>query len=135
TPTAQRLYQVATAISEGLTVDEVVEKTGFDRWFAQQLQDTLRIHDTILKKDLKLTDLNRDDFMKLKRYGFGDQYIAQLIGETMMTVREYRKSLGVIANFYRVDTCAAEFEAHTPYLYSTYEEDSEAFPTNNKKVM
>ncbi|MEO1287183.1 MAG: carbamoyl-phosphate synthase large subunit, partial [Chloroflexota bacterium] len=127
TPTAQRLYQVATAIREGLTIDEVIEQTGFDRWYVQQMHDTIHIHDTILKRDLKLTNLNYDDFMKLKRYGFGDQYIAQLVGEDMMTVRHYRKELGVIANFYRVDTCAAEFEAQTPYLYSTYEEDSEAF--------
>ena len=135
TPTAQRLYQVATAISEGLSVEEVVEKTGFDMWYVQQMEDTLRIHDTILKQDLSLSDLNRDDFLKLKRYGYGDKYIAQLVNEDMMTVRQYRKDLGVIANFYRVDTCAAEFEAQTPYLYSTYEEDDEAFPTDKKKVM
>ncbi|MEO0598140.1 MAG: carbamoyl-phosphate synthase large subunit, partial [Chloroflexota bacterium] len=135
TPTAQRLYQVATAIREGLSVDEVVEKTQFDRWFVQQMQDTLHIHDTILSKKLSLSDLDREDFLKLKSYGYSDTYIAQLVNEDMMAVRERRKSLGVVANFYRVDTCAAEFEAQTPYLYSTYEEDDEAFPTENKKVM
>jgi carbamoyl-phosphate synthase large subunit len=134
-PTAQRLFQVATALREGLSMEEVVEQTQFDMWFVQQMQDTLRIHDTILRKNLTLDQLDYDDFLKLKRYGFSDAYIAQLIDEDEMTVRERRKSLGVVANFYRVDTCAAEFEAQTPYLYSTYEEDSEAFPSDKKKIM
>lgn len=134
-PTAQRLSQVATAIAEGTTFDEVVEQTQFDPWFVQQMQDLMHIHDTILRKGLKLSDLDKADFLKLKYYGFSDAYIAQLVQEDEFTVRHYRKSLGVIANFYRVDTCAAEFEAHTPYLYSTYEMDDEADPTTNKKVM
>lgn len=133
--TAQRLYQVANALRDGLSVEEVVEKTQFDMWFVQQMQDTLQIHDTILRKGLTLDQLNRDDFFKLKRYGYSDRYIAQLVDKDEMAVREQRKSLGVIANYYRVDTCAAEFEAHTPYLYSTYEADDEAFPTQKQKVM
>ncbi|MEL7436338.1 MAG: carbamoyl phosphate synthase large subunit, partial [Chloroflexota bacterium] len=104
TPTAQRLYQVATAIREGLSVDEVVEKTQFDRWFVQQMQDTLHIHDTILSRKLSLSDLDREDFLKLKSYGYSDTYIAQLVNVDMMAVRKRRKSLGVVANFYRVDT-------------------------------
>jgi carbamoyl-phosphate synthase large subunit len=134
-PTAQRLFQVATAIREGLSVEEVVRQTQFDTWFVQQMQDTLRIHDSILTRNLKLKDLDRADFFKLKRYGYSDSYIGQLVGEEMMSVRNYRKSLGVTANYYRVDTCAAEFEAHTPYLYSTYEEGDEAFPSDKKKIM
>jgi len=134
-PTAQRLFQVATAIAEGTTFDEVVKQTQFDPWFVHQMQDLMNIHNSILGKELTLSDLDKDDFLKLKYYGFSDAYIAQLVHEDEFTVRHYRKSLGVIANFYRVDTCAAEFEAHTPYLYSTYEMDDEAAPTKNKKVM
>lgn len=134
-PTAQRIFQVATAIGEGLSFDEVVEKTQFDPWYVQQMQDLMYIHNSILDKTLALTDLDKDDFLKLKYYGFSDSYIAQLVNEDEVAVRHYRKSLGVIANFYRVDTCAAEFEAHTPYLYSTYEPEDEANPTDNKKVM
>ncbi len=134
-PTAQRIFQVATAIGEGLSFDEVVAKTQFDPWYVQQMQDLMYIHNSILDKALTLTDLDKDDFLKLKYYGFSDSYIAQLVNEDEFTVRHYRKSLGVIANFYRVDTCAAEFEAHTPYLYSTYEPEDEANPTDNKKVM
>jgi carbamoyl-phosphate synthase large subunit len=134
-PTAQRLYQVATSIREGMSLEEIVSQTSFDMWFVQQMQDTLRIHDTILTKHLKLSDLDKNDFLKLKRYGYSDAYIAQLVGEHETVVRERRKVLGVVANYYRVDTCAAEFEAQTPYLYSTYEEDNEAFPTDKRKVM
>ena len=135
TPTAQRLFQVATAMSKGLSVDEVIEQTQYDRWYVQQMYETLSIHDSILRKGLSLADLDKADFMKLKRYGYSDAYIGKLLKEDEMAVREQRKSLGVVANFYRVDTCAAEFEAQTPYLYSTYEEDSEVFPTDRKKVM
>lgn len=134
-PTAQRLFQVATAIREGTTFDEIVEQTQFDPWFVQQMHDLMYIHNTILHKGLKLSDLDQQDFFKLKYYGFSDAYVAQLVNEEELTVRNYRKSLGVTANFYRVDTCAAEFEAHTPYLYSTYEMDDEADVTANKKVM
>lgn len=134
-PTAQRLYQVATAIRQGLTAEEIVEKTKFDPWFVQQMQDLMTIHSAILTKNLRLTDLDERDFLKLKRYGFSDAYIAQLVNVDEMAVRERRKSFGIVANYYRVDTCAAEFEAQTPYLYSTYEEECESFPTDKRKVM
>lgn len=134
-PTAQRLFQVATALLEGMTIEEIVRETQFDPWFVQQMQDTMQIHETILRKNLHLHDLDKHDFNKLKRYGFSDAYIASLTGETETAVRSRRKTLGVTANFYRVDTCAAEFEAHTPYLYSTYEDGDEAFPVEKPKVM
>jgi len=134
-PTAQRLFQIATALRSGSTAQDIIDETQFDPWFVQQIADTMHIHETILTKNLKLTDLNHDDYKKLKNYGFSDAYIAQLTGETETAVRDHRKSLDVVANFYRVDTCAAEFEAHTPYLYSTYEADDEAYPTDKQKVM
>jgi len=134
-PTAQRLFQVAAAIREGLSVEAVVQQTQFDPWFVQQMQDTVRIHDAILRKNLSLNQLDKHDMLKLKRYGFSDAYIGQLVNEDEVRVRKWRKSLGIAANFYRVDTCAAEFEAQTPYLYSTYEEDDEVFPSDKKKVL
>jgi carbamoyl-phosphate synthase large subunit len=134
-PTAQRLFQVATALLNGVSQDEIVKQTRFDAWFVQQMAEAMQIHQTILHKQLKLNQLDHSDFLKLKRNGFSDAYIAQLTGERELDVRERRKALGVRANFYRVDTCAAEFEAHTPYLYSTYEEGDEAQPTERKKVM
>ena len=115
-PTAQRLYQVATAIRQGLSVADVVAQTQFDTWFVQQMRDTLHIHDTIINKNLSLDQFDHDDFMTLKRYGYSDKYIAMLVNTDETAVRTRRKELGVRANFYRVDTCAAEFEAQTPYL-------------------
>jgi carbamoyl-phosphate synthase large subunit len=134
-PTAQRLFQVAAALHNGMDLDAVGRETGFDPWFVRQLGDIMQIQNTILHKKLTLDRLDAADFLKLKHYGFGDAHVAQLIGVTEREVRERRKSFGVIPTYYRVDTCAAEFEAHTPYLYSTYEEDDEAAPTDRKKVM
>ncbi|MCA9885284.1 MAG: carbamoyl-phosphate synthase large subunit [Anaerolineae bacterium] len=133
--TAQRLYQVATALRGGATPQQITEETQFDPWFVQQIAQTINLLDTILRKGLKLDDLDAQDFRKLKQYGFSDQHLAQLIGSDEPTVRQRRKELGVKANFYRVDTCAAEFEAHTPYLYSTYEDDDEVNPSDNRKVV
>lgn len=134
-PTAQRLFQVASAIREGVPVEDIIASTQFDPWFVQQMQDTMRVHESILTNHPHLDDLNHDDLLKLKRYGYSDAYIARLTEATETAVRTRRKSLGVVANFYRVDTCAAEFEAHTPYLYSTYEDGDEAAPTTRQKVM
>ncbi len=134
-PTAQRLFQVATALLRDVPQEEIVARTRFDAWFVQQMAETMAIHKAILTKNLKLQDLDAADFLRLKQYGFSDAYIAQLTGEREAAVRAHRKALGVTANFYRVDTCAAEFEAYTPYLYSTYEPNDEAQPTNRRKVM
>ncbi len=134
-PTAQRLFQVAAALHGGMALEQVVAETGFDPWFVRQLADIMKIQSTIINKKLTLDRLDQADFIKLKHYGFGDAHLAQLLHVDEMEVRAHRKALGVVPTYYRVDTCAAEFEAHTPYLYSTYEEDDEAEPTDRKKVM
>jgi carbamoyl-phosphate synthase large subunit len=149
-PTAQRLFQVAAALYDGVSQEEVVKQTQFDPWFVQQMAEVIGVHRLVLdfaerQNGLNgkgahtgtplLQNLDREDFLKLKRYGFSDLYIAQLLKVSEVDVRERRKNLGVKANFYRVDTCAAEFEAFTPYLYSTYEQESESEPTDRKKVM
>ena len=134
-PTAQRLFQVAAAIGEGMGLGEIVRRTQFDSWFVQQMSELMSIHGSVVEKRICLEDLDRQDFLKLKRFGFSDAYIAKLVNENEFAVRRQRKALGVRANFYRVDTCAAEFEAFTPYLYSTYEDEDEAEPAAKKKVM
>jgi carbamoyl-phosphate synthase large subunit len=134
-PTAQRLFQVATALQNGVSQEEIIAQTQFDPWYVQQMDDTIRVHERLLGNGRTLADLTGDDLRVLKQYGYSDAYLAKLLNETEMTVRNRRKELGVTANFYRVDTCAAEFEARTPYLYSTYEQGDEAQPTNNKKIM
>ncbi|MAS34658.1 MAG: carbamoyl phosphate synthase large subunit [Anaerolineaceae bacterium] len=134
-PTAQRLFQVAAAMYKDTPAEEIVENTGFDPWFVRQMMDMMRIQQTIIGKKLTLDRLDHADFLKLKRYGFSDAHVAQLLGVDEMTVRAHRKALGVLPNYYRVDTCAAEFEAHTPYMYSTYEEDDETQVTDRPKVI
>ncbi len=134
-PTAQRLFQVASALHQGTPLAEITETTGFDAWFVQQMVDIMQIQETILSKKLALSQLDANDFLKLKCYGFGDAHLAQLLNIAETEVRNHRRELGVNPNYYRVDTCAAEFEAHTPYLYSTYEQDDEAEPTQQQKVM
>ncbi len=134
-PTAQRLFQVASLIAQGVAFEEIVAQTHFDPWFVQQMNDLMSIHQSVVDKKLRLSDLDQRDLFKLKQYGFSDAYIAGLVNEDAFAVRAYRKSQGVSANFYRVDTCAAEFEAMTPYLYSTYELEDEATPTSKKKIM
>ena len=134
-PTAQRLFQVAGAMYRDMPPEEIADKTGFDPWYVRQMIDTMRIQQTIASKNLSLEQLDGDDFRKLKRYGYSDAHIAQMVNTSEVAVRDRRKALGVMANYYRVDTCAAEFEAHTPYLYSTYEADDEAEPTDKRKVI
>ena len=134
-PTAQRLFQVAAAMFRDTPPDEIVSSTRFDPWFVRQMADTMRIQQIIINKKLTLDRLDAYDFTKLKRYGFSDAQVAQLVGVDEQAVRARRKALGVVPVYYRVDTCAAEFEAHTPYLYSTYEDDDEVEPTARRKVM
>jgi carbamoyl-phosphate synthase large subunit len=134
-PTAQRLYQVAAALFNGTALESVAQKTRFDPWFVRQMGDTMAMQQAVVGRNLPLEALDRAEFLRLKRYGFSDAHIAQLLAISEQAVRQQRKGLGVVANYYRVDTCAAEFEAHTPYLYSTYEEDDEAQPTTAPKVI
>ncbi len=136
-PTAQRIFQVANALREGASPEEIVSTTHFDPWFVRQLADLNAVRNEIASKggiSIRPT-FGAADLRRWKRYGFSDAHIAALLNSDEMSVRQLRKAMGVVPSYYRVDTCAAEFEAHTPYLYSTYEEDDEAAPTDAKKVV
>jgi carbamoyl-phosphate synthase large subunit len=133
-PTAQRLFQVASALSRGATLREVVESTQFDPWFAQQMADIIALfHERAAGRTLDA--LSAEDFQALKRAGFSDVQLARALNCAEREVRARRKALGVVPAYYRVDTCAAEFEAHTPYLYSTYEPGDETERSDRRKVM
>ncbi|MBK8025614.1 MAG: carbamoyl-phosphate synthase large subunit [Chloroflexi bacterium] len=134
-PTAQRLFQVATALTDGTPLDEIVATTGFDAWFVRQLGDMAAARRGLLPEGAKLADLDADSFLALKQLGYGDAHLSRLLGVSELEVRGHRKALDVVPSFYRVDTCAAEFEAFTPYLYSTYEPEDESAPTERKKVL
>ncbi|MEM7333986.1 MAG: carbamoyl-phosphate synthase large subunit [Chloroflexota bacterium] len=138
-PTAQRLFKIASVLNNGGTPEDVIEKTAFDPWFVSQLQELVSCEQELIAlgegSENPLEVLTAVYLQKVKRLGFSDAVIANALGATEMEVRDKRKALGVIPVYYRVDTCAAEFEAFTPYLYSTYESHCEAEPTDKKKVM
>ena len=132
-PTAQRLAHVASALCAGMTADEVAIASGYDIWFVEQMKQILEVEATFVGREV--AHLTAEELRRAKKLGISDKMIARAVGVGEMVVRQARKALGVTAVYYRVDTCAAEFEAHTPYLYATYERDDEAQPTNKRKVM
>ena len=128
-----RLWYVAEAIRRGMSVEEVYEYTKIDRWFLENFNDIIRMEKMI--KSTKLEDIDAETMRRIKEYGFSDKYLAEIFGITELEFRNARKEMDVCAVYKMVDTCCAEFEAHTPYLYSTYEQECEAFPTDRKKVI
>jgi carbamoyl-phosphate synthase large subunit len=133
TPGSRRLWFVAQAFRDGFTFDQIFNLTKIDPWFLVQIEEIIDIESEIAGMDLATFDA--DALRRLKRKGFSDRRIANLIGETEAVVRERRQALGVRPVYKRVDTCAAEFATATAYLYSTYEEECEAMPTSRKKIM
>ncbi len=131
-PNPDRLFQLGRAFQLGLSPDEAHELTKIDPWFLRQVREMALIEGWIVDRG---ADLGTEELLALKRNGFADRRIATLTGQTEDDVRRQRLGAGIRAVYKRVDTCAAEFEAGTPYLYSTYESECEAFPTDRKKVM
>jgi carbamoyl-phosphate synthase large subunit len=132
-PGADRLRYVADAIRNGFTFDDVAAISGIDRWFLAQIHDLLEDEAKLVGKNL--TALNVDTMRSLKRKGFSDARIGELLRVDEQAVRRRRLELGVRPVFKRVDTCAAEFATTTAYMYSTYEEECEAEPTDRAKIM
>jgi carbamoyl-phosphate synthase large subunit len=132
-PGADRIWYVADAFRQGFTLDDVAKLTGIDPWFLVQIADLVDEEKDIRKGGLDSLDADR--IRALKRKGFSDARIAKLIKQPEELVRKRRIISGVRPVFKRVDTCAAEFATSTAYLYSTYEEECEAEPTDNPKIM
>ena len=133
TPNPDRLDYIRFAFARGHSVDDVHEMTNIDPWFLVQVKETVELEESLAGRPLE--EITAREFRKLKRDGLGDRQIADKLNVSPLEVRERRKSLGVSAVFNRVDTCAAEFESFTPYLYSSYESEDESAPTARKKVM
>lgn len=133
TPNPERLDYIRFAFERGYTVEQVYEMTQVDRWFLQQVAEMVALERSLDGR--RLGTITAKEFRKLKRDGLGDTQMSLRLGVESLQVREARKNLGVQAVFNRVDTCAAEFESFTPYLYSSYESEDESAPTNRKKVM
>jgi carbamoyl-phosphate synthase large subunit len=133
TPNPERIYTLRHALQAQMSVDEIYEITGIDPWFLWHLQDLLTTEQVLHRTNLY--DLTADRMWQIKRQGFSDPQIAFATQSAEDEVRNYRKRLGVIPAYKTVDTCAAEFEALTPYYYSTYEQESEVLPSQRRKVM
>lgn len=135
-PNERRVWYVRYAIKSGMSMDEIHQLTGIDRWFLDQLTEIIEIEDQIRELG-SLEDFDAPLMRQVKQVGFSDRQIATLLGTAEMTVRDFRKQLGVTATYKSVDTCAAEFEAYTPYYYSTYEEEDEtpARQADRKRIM
>ncbi len=138
--TPDRLFQLESLLRRGVTVDELAAATGIDPWF---LSEMAAITDARMALDLQITlgvglaDLDRRAWRRLKRLGFSDAQLAHLLGDGVGTadVRAARLALGAGATFKTVDTCGAEFEAHTPYHYATTEDEDEVSPSGRPRVV
>ncbi|MEM9392859.1 MAG: carbamoyl-phosphate synthase large subunit [Pseudomonadota bacterium] len=136
--TPDRLRTIAQAMRHGLSNDEIQAATAFDPWFLDRIREIIDAENEVKKNGLPMDEAG---LRKLKMMGFTDARLAKLTGRSEGQVRRARQRLGVVAQFKRIDTCAAEFEAQTPYMYSTYETpvmgeaECEARPTDKQKVV
>ena len=129
----ERIWYIADAMRIGMSLDEIHRLTAIDPWFLAQIEDLYKKAELIRGKPLQ--SLSRDELWHLKRAGFSDKRLATLMQTTQTAVRERRHALQVRPVYKRVDTCAAEFSTDTAYMYSTYEEECEANPSDRKKIM
>ncbi|EGI76128.1 carbamoyl-phosphate synthase large subunit [Hylemonella gracilis] len=139
-PGPERIWYVGDAFAAGFTLDEVHDLTKIDKWFLVQIEQIVKIELDIdklveAKGAGALAALDAATLRELKKKGFSDRRLAKLLKTNEQAVREARRKLNVRPVYKRVDTCAAEFASKTAYMYSTYEDECEAEPTNNKKIM
>jgi len=132
-PGPERIWYVGDAFAQGFSLEEVHSLTSIDPWFLAQIKEIVDIELALEQKTL--ADLDRDTVWQLKRRGFSDRRLAFLLDTSEAEVRKLRHQLGVRPVYKRVDTCAAEFPTKTAYMYSTYEDECEAAPTDRKKII
>ncbi|WP_431286984.1 carbamoyl-phosphate synthase large subunit [Roseateles chitinivorans] len=132
-PGPSRILFLGDAFRIGMTLDEVFEETKIDPWFLAQIEQLIKIEQSL--KGRELAGLSTDELRLLKKKGFSDKRLAKLLGTNQHEVRKTRHALNVRPVYKRVDTCAAEFATQTAYMYSTYDEECEANPTDKKKIM
>jgi carbamoyl-phosphate synthase large subunit len=130
-PSPERIFQIKRAFEAGISIDEVYELTKIDKWFLAQMQEILDAE----RAFAQLPSIDRDVLWRMKRMGFADRQLADLRGETEKAARARRIGFGITPAYKMVDTCAGEFPSATPYLYSSYDEESEAPRTGKKSVV
>ncbi|MFQ5802687.1 MAG: carbamoyl-phosphate synthase large subunit [Candidatus Methylomirabilales bacterium] len=136
-PNWERLFFIAEAFRQLIDVQEIYELTQINPWFLENIREIVELEEELAHERSKslLRLLTPQKLRTAKEMGFADRRLAQLTGSDELTIRDARRKLGIQATFKMVDTCAAEFEAFTPYLYSTYERECEANPTTRKKIV
>ena len=132
-PSPDRLWFLADAFRQNLSLKDIFELSKVDPWFLSHIQELVLEEEEI--KSLDIQSLNKENLFKFKSHGFSDKRIACLLNTEEVFIRKKRLSLDIKPVYKRVDTCAAEFESSTAYMYSSYEEECESRPTNNKKVV
>jgi carbamoyl-phosphate synthase large subunit len=132
-PGAERIWYIADAMRMGMSVDEIFTLTNVDPWYLVQIEELVHLEQQMSEQSV--TEIDADAMRRLKRKGFADARIAQLTGVAESDVRDIRRGFDIHPVYKRVDTCAGEFSTSTAYMYSTYDEECESNPTNNKKIM
>jgi carbamoyl-phosphate synthase large subunit len=132
-PNSNRFSYITYALQHGWSLDEIYRLSRIDRWFLDQLQQVMDIQRDI--EGSKLEEIDEEELRAFKEVALSDRRLAYITERSEDEVREYRKKLKIVPVYKRVDTCGAEFESHTPYLYSTYETECEAEPTDRRKIM
>lgn len=130
-PNSDRPWYLRYALKSGMSVEEIYELTHIDNWFLQHLSGIVEMENFLRTKTLET--ISAEEMLQAKQFGFSDRQMATIWDANEIAVRDLRKSQGVISTFKSVDTCAAEFEAYTPYYYSTYESECEAPGKSDKK--
>ncbi len=155
-PNWERLWYIAEAIRSGISLDAIYQSTHIDPWFLANIQEIVEFEERFVKLMTPRPALSHQPSLpsplggegseggsgeaaellrEAKAFGYADRYLADLLGQRELDFRAWREREGIKATFKRVDTCAAEFEAYTPYLYSTYEVECEANPTRRRKII
>ena len=132
-PNSQRFSYITYALQHDWPIAEIYRLSRIDPWFLDQLKQVMEIQLNV--EGTKLEDISADELLAFKEVALSDRRLAYLTERSEDEVRAYRKQLGIVPVYKRVDTCGAEFESHTPYLYSTYETECEADPTDRRKIM
>ncbi len=133
TPTPERIFHIGELLRRGVSIERINETNHFDPWFLDQM--SIIVEEQAVLAETGLDAMTKRSFRRAKRLGFSDAQLAWLWGTDEMTVRSAREALGVIPTYKTVDTCAAEFDAETPYHYSTWEDETEVRPSDRQKVV
>jgi carbamoyl-phosphate synthase large subunit len=132
-PGAERIWYIGDAFRMGMSVDEVFDLTNIDRWYLVQLEELIQLE--ALVERIGIAEIDADLMRKLKRKGFADSRLAELTNVAESDIRDIRVKFDILPVYKRVDTCAAEFSTSTAYMYSTYDEECEAAPSDRDKIM